>query len=539
MRYALALERELGKDQILTRYLNIAYFGAGAYGIAAASKRYFSNSPADLTLAQAALLAGLVRSPDSDDPINGDADAALRRRAYVLDRLVEPGQVAGRRGGAAKAEPLSLRPSETPNDCTAVPGGAQRLGLLLRLVHPLVERPAGVRGHRRRAAAHAAPGRVSIVSSLDPAVQRATTEQVLADLPADRPAGGADRGGPAGHRPGAGDGGEPELQRGGQPGRAEEPPEHRQPARRRRRRRSRATRAARRSSSSPCWPRWSPGCRWTPSFDAPDPDRSPATRSTRAGELRRPLVPGQRQPGRRWTAPHHVDRLRPLGEHLLRLADRAGRRGPGGGDGRAAGHRVPRRPTTPGWPGTARRTGVRSPSASPPPPRSTWPTRTPRWRPRAPGARRCRWSRSPTPPGGRWPPAQPDCRQVVDTDVARAAADAARCPVGDQSMYRRCDGGTARGCGAKLGRPVAGKTGSSERVRDGDGGRVHPAARGRLDGGEPGRPAGRGRPGGAGPDGGRGGPRCSPSRLRDQPVRDFVPPSERTAFQLTGPRAGN
>ena len=75
MRYALALERELNKDEILTRYLNIAYFGAGAYGIAAASKRYFSRSPAELTLAQAALLAGLVRSPDSDDPINGDADA--------------------------------------------------------------------------------------------------------------------------------------------------------------------------------------------------------------------------------------------------------------------------------------------------------------------------------------------------------------------------------------------------------------------------------------------------------------------------------
>lgn len=121
MRYALALERELDKEQILTRYLNIAYFGAGAYGIAAASKRYFSRSPADLTLSQAALLAGLVRSPDSDDPINGDADAALARRSYVLERLVESGQVPADAAAAARAEPLQLQPNETPNDCTGVP----------------------------------------------------------------------------------------------------------------------------------------------------------------------------------------------------------------------------------------------------------------------------------------------------------------------------------------------------------------------------------------------------------------------------------
>lgn len=122
MRYALALERELNKEDILVRYLNIAYFGAGAYGIAAASKRFFSKSPADLTLAEAALLAGLVRSPHTDEPINGDADAALARRAYVLDRMVETGQVPADVAARAKAEPLNLRPSETPNDCTAVPG---------------------------------------------------------------------------------------------------------------------------------------------------------------------------------------------------------------------------------------------------------------------------------------------------------------------------------------------------------------------------------------------------------------------------------
>src|SRR5687768_14384958 len=68
-RLALALEETYSKDEILTRYLNIVYFGQGAYGIQAAAKRYFSVTAEDLNLPQAAMLAGLVQSPGEDDPI--------------------------------------------------------------------------------------------------------------------------------------------------------------------------------------------------------------------------------------------------------------------------------------------------------------------------------------------------------------------------------------------------------------------------------------------------------------------------------------
>ena len=105
----------------------------------------------------------------------------------------------------------------------------------------------------------------------------------------------------AGHRPGAGDGGQPALQPGRQPGRAGELPEHRQPADRRRRRRSTATRPARRSSCSPCWPRWSPGCRWPPGSTR-RPGCSPGTRSTGTAQLRRLLVPGATPTRSGWTA---------------------------------------------------------------------------------------------------------------------------------------------------------------------------------------------------------------------------------------------
>ncbi|WP_308250829.1 transglycosylase domain-containing protein, partial [Nonomuraea rhizosphaerae] len=107
LRYALALEEKYRKDEILEKYLNIAYFGAGAHGVEAAAKRFFSTSAAELTLSQAATLAGAVRVPYSTDPSLGAAQRArLReRRDIVLDRMAElalirPGQAAAaKRGG--------------------------------------------------------------------------------------------------------------------------------------------------------------------------------------------------------------------------------------------------------------------------------------------------------------------------------------------------------------------------------------------------------------------------------------------------------
>ncbi len=87
MRYAIALERQLSKDEILERYLNIAYYGDGAYGVQAAARHYFGKSAKDLDVAEAAMLAGLVQNPGQSDPIH-NLDAALARRDAVLDAQV-------------------------------------------------------------------------------------------------------------------------------------------------------------------------------------------------------------------------------------------------------------------------------------------------------------------------------------------------------------------------------------------------------------------------------------------------------------------
>ncbi len=88
LRYAVALEKQVSKDDILERYLNLAYYGDGAYGVEAASQHYFGVAAKDLSLPQAAMLAGLVRNPNTTDPVQHQKIAEERMR-NVLDRLVE------------------------------------------------------------------------------------------------------------------------------------------------------------------------------------------------------------------------------------------------------------------------------------------------------------------------------------------------------------------------------------------------------------------------------------------------------------------
>jgi membrane peptidoglycan carboxypeptidase len=128
VRYATALERKLSKREILNRYLNIAYFGAGAYGVASASRTYFSKPPGKLTLPQAALLAGLLQSPDADNPVTGDRRAALTRRSYVLDSMTKTGVISSGQAATAAAGPLGLAPSQDRNGCVSVPAGHEDWG---------------------------------------------------------------------------------------------------------------------------------------------------------------------------------------------------------------------------------------------------------------------------------------------------------------------------------------------------------------------------------------------------------------------------
>src|SRR4030095_5288124 len=87
---ALALERKFSKDQILELYLNRVYFGGGAYGIDAASRRFFGHSARQLTLSEAAIIAGLVKAPSNYSP-TADAEAAKGRAGVVLQTMVDNG----------------------------------------------------------------------------------------------------------------------------------------------------------------------------------------------------------------------------------------------------------------------------------------------------------------------------------------------------------------------------------------------------------------------------------------------------------------
>jgi penicillin-binding protein 1A len=112
---AVWLETHLSKDEILTRYLNSVYMGAGAYGVAAAARLYFDKSPADVTVAEAAMLAGLIKAPTQFNPLSHGQEAQARA-AVVLDAMVENGAIDGNSANAAKARPAvaKLTPQTAP-----------------------------------------------------------------------------------------------------------------------------------------------------------------------------------------------------------------------------------------------------------------------------------------------------------------------------------------------------------------------------------------------------------------------------------------
>jgi membrane peptidoglycan carboxypeptidase len=122
MRYALALEKQLTKDQILERYLNIAPFGHSAFGIYAAAQVYFNKLPKDLTLAESALLASLVKAPTAYDPTTeqGNPAALQRRNDYTLANMVKMGYITEAQRQETIKEPLKITGRPTPNGCTAV-----------------------------------------------------------------------------------------------------------------------------------------------------------------------------------------------------------------------------------------------------------------------------------------------------------------------------------------------------------------------------------------------------------------------------------
>jgi membrane peptidoglycan carboxypeptidase len=116
LRLAVGLEQQLTKDEILEGYLNIAYYGAGAHGVEAAARRYFSTNAEDLTLPQAAMLAGIIQQPVAYDPTR-NPERAKARRDVVLRRMAELDFISRAELTEALETDLELDERVTRNGC--------------------------------------------------------------------------------------------------------------------------------------------------------------------------------------------------------------------------------------------------------------------------------------------------------------------------------------------------------------------------------------------------------------------------------------
>jgi membrane peptidoglycan carboxypeptidase len=122
MKYALQVEKELTKEQIIERYLNVAPFGANAYGIFAASQVYFKKKPKDLTVGQAAMLAGMVKAPSSFNPTTnlGYEQILARRNNYVIPGMVQMGAITQAQADKALKEQIPRKVTPIGNGCVSV-----------------------------------------------------------------------------------------------------------------------------------------------------------------------------------------------------------------------------------------------------------------------------------------------------------------------------------------------------------------------------------------------------------------------------------
>ena len=178
-RLALALEKRFGKGEILARYLNIAYFGSGAYGVEAAARRYFSKPAADLNLTEAATLAGIVKAPSTYDPLR-NPENATQRRNLVINRMAQLGYISPEQAERAKAVPMEevLDPSRTSNGCTSS-YAPFFCDYVLQTI--LTNEAFGATPEEREAFLRR--GGYTIRTTLDPNVQRAATDTVNEYIP--------------------------------------------------------------------------------------------------------------------------------------------------------------------------------------------------------------------------------------------------------------------------------------------------------------------------------------------------------------------
>ncbi|MFI1306970.1 transglycosylase domain-containing protein [Streptomyces sioyaensis] len=187
LKYAIQVEKELGKQKILQNYLNITFFGQQAYGIEAAAQRYFSKHAKDLNLEESALLAGLVQSPSRYDPVN-DPQEATRRRNTVLQRMADLKDVTQAQADAAAKKPIKLAVSRPKNGCITASDGAGFFCDYIRKVF-LGDRSFGK--NRKIRAQRWNEGGMTIRTTLDPQTQKSIQASLGDHVYDDDPVAGA------------------------------------------------------------------------------------------------------------------------------------------------------------------------------------------------------------------------------------------------------------------------------------------------------------------------------------------------------------
>ncbi len=163
---ARRLEQTLSKDEIFSLYLNHIYLGHGRYGIEEASRYYFRKKARELDLAEAALLAGMIASPEKYSPRH-DQEKALNRRRYVLGQMLEKNFVTRELYDRASAAPLYLEPASE--------GESDLIPEVVLPVKKLLEEVAGERAKK---------GGYTVQTSIDPALQAAARKALRENLDA-------------------------------------------------------------------------------------------------------------------------------------------------------------------------------------------------------------------------------------------------------------------------------------------------------------------------------------------------------------------
>lgn len=171
-RLAVALTQRMTKEDILTGYLNVAYFGRDAYGVQAAAETFFATDAARLTVPQAALLAGLVKSPATFDPFT-HPDGALARRNLVLDRMAVTGALTPAQAESAQSTPLGVGDGGKHEGCPRSRAGYYCDWILREL---LADRALGSTHEERQRRIDT--GGLAVRTTLDPKVQASTQRAV-------------------------------------------------------------------------------------------------------------------------------------------------------------------------------------------------------------------------------------------------------------------------------------------------------------------------------------------------------------------------